>query len=295
MSEHPTVSVVVPTRDRPDHLRTCLAALAQAVRPGDEVVVVDSASADPASVAAVAAEAGVRLVRLDQPGASRARNAGWQAASGSVVAFTDDDCLARPGFAAAYAAAFASDDVVLAWGPVTVSQEGTGAADLSGSGPTAARHGDDLGLLGGSGNLAVRREALLAVDGFDDLLGPGMPLPAAEDKDLLERVLRRGGTGVLVPEAVVEHVVWRGRRASLRVAFAYGVGQSAFRHKLRSQGVDPSVFPDGELRVPVRQAWQAVRDGYQTGVLLSAWRLAGMLAGRRRVRGLTVEAGHLRG
>ncbi|MDP9181294.1 MAG: glycosyltransferase, partial [Actinomycetota bacterium] len=72
----PAVSVVVPTRDRPGFLRSCLAAITPLLGPGDELVVVDSASADRAAVAAEVTPPAV-LVRVERPGASRARNAGW--------------------------------------------------------------------------------------------------------------------------------------------------------------------------------------------------------------------------
>ena len=42
------VSVVLPTRDRPAMLERCLAGLAAALGPDDQLVVVDSASTDPA-------------------------------------------------------------------------------------------------------------------------------------------------------------------------------------------------------------------------------------------------------
>ena len=44
----PRVSVVVPTRDRPDRLATCLAALERQTVPELEIVVVDDASRDAA-------------------------------------------------------------------------------------------------------------------------------------------------------------------------------------------------------------------------------------------------------
>ena len=49
------------------------------------VVVVDSASTD--DTTAVARQAGVEVVRCDRPGASVARNAGWQAARHEIVAY----------------------------------------------------------------------------------------------------------------------------------------------------------------------------------------------------------------
>ncbi|HZY76948.1 MAG TPA: glycosyltransferase, partial [Jatrophihabitantaceae bacterium] len=73
------VTVVVPTRDRPGQLETCLASLRAALDESDELVVADSASLDPDAVAAVARGAGATLVRCARPGVGRARNAGWRA------------------------------------------------------------------------------------------------------------------------------------------------------------------------------------------------------------------------
>src|SRR5581483_9986989 len=86
----PPLTVVVPTRNRPDRLRTCLDALLPKLAGDDEVVVVDSASSSPASQE-VATALGVRVVVADRPGASYARNLGWRAATRPFVAFIDDD------------------------------------------------------------------------------------------------------------------------------------------------------------------------------------------------------------
>ena len=69
------VSVVVCSRDRPQHLAACLEALLTAIRPQDEVIVVDSASRD-ARTRRAAFDHGVRVVRCERPGLSHARNAG---------------------------------------------------------------------------------------------------------------------------------------------------------------------------------------------------------------------------
>jgi hypothetical protein len=98
------VTIVVPTRDRPEALRRCLAALVAQTCDELETVVVDDGSADEAAVARAAAEAGARLVRLDGRGAAAARNAGVAAARGEVVCFTDDDCEPEPEWAERLAA-----------------------------------------------------------------------------------------------------------------------------------------------------------------------------------------------
>jgi glycosyltransferase involved in cell wall biosynthesis len=94
------LSVVVCTHDRPDDLRRCVAALA-ALEDPIETIVVDSASSTP-----VVPFDGVHLVRLDEPGLSRARNAGLALARGELIAFVDDDAAVDPDWARRIAAPF---------------------------------------------------------------------------------------------------------------------------------------------------------------------------------------------
>src|SRR5436305_5803487 len=88
------VSVVIPTHDRPEGLARLLAGLhRQTVAPARfEVIVVDDGSSEPAVVDS--GELWVRVLRHEQPrGPAAARNSGWRAASGDIVAFIDDDCV----------------------------------------------------------------------------------------------------------------------------------------------------------------------------------------------------------
>ena len=108
------VSVVVPTYRRPDDLRRCLAALAaQTAAPREVLVVVrdgDAASAQ-ALIAARHAHPRLRLrvVPVREPGQVAALNAGVDAASGEVVAITDDDAAPRPDWVARVVEHFAAD------------------------------------------------------------------------------------------------------------------------------------------------------------------------------------------
>lgn len=152
-------SVVVCTRDRPERLATCLAAVTAVLRPGDELVVVDSASQTSRSVE-VAEAAGARVVRLEEPGLSRARNAGVAATTRPVVAFTDDDCRPRPGWLEALTAPL--DDARVGWVLGHVLGEGEGAvtsvSEAAGA-PRLVGVGEDTTLLGHGANFALRRSA----------------------------------------------------------------------------------------------------------------------------------------
>ena len=91
-----SVSVVIPTHDRPAMLREAIAsALAQSYRPS-EIIVVDNGPRGEA--AAIGEEFGSRvsLIRSSEPGPSASRNVGIKRARGDYVAFLDDDDLWHP-------------------------------------------------------------------------------------------------------------------------------------------------------------------------------------------------------
>jgi hypothetical protein len=85
------VSIVVPSNfARPGQLRRCVKQLTALDHPGYEVIVVDNRRGNPAP----ADIPGARVVREPHPGISAARNRGVAAATGEIIAFTDDDVVA---------------------------------------------------------------------------------------------------------------------------------------------------------------------------------------------------------
>lgn len=305
----PPLTAVVASRDRPLLLEGALAALATALGPDDRVVVVDSASSDD-RVAMAARAAGADLVRCEQPGACRARNAGLRAATTELVAFTDDDCRPRPGWADALADAFTPGDPAFVTGRV-LADGGAGRARLTLSvhdadEPADLHAGTDPSTIGHGANMAWRRFALAALGGFDEELGPGTPLRAAEDHDAFWRALRAGATGRYQPTAVVEHHQWRPRRAQLAAYFGYGVGTGALAVK-RARLAVPAAGPVAPALVPrrlarllaaevvgagARAAGRAGRAGYQMGVLAEVVKTAGAVDGAVRARARPLRDGH---
>ncbi len=309
----PAVTVVVATRDRPVLLAEALAAIRRSLRKEDRLVVVDSASRDQ-RVRAVAESSGATVLRCDLPGACRARNMGLRAAATQVVAFTDDDCLPAPDWVPAVSAAFAArPGVAFVTGRVMVDEPVSGRMQLGLSihdvaVPTEINAGSDVSRIGHGANMAWRREHLRAIGGFDEGLGPGTPLLAAEDHDLFWRALRAGMTGAYEPCVVVRHRQWRGRRDQLRTAHGYGVGAGALAVKRwrleQSAGPVDQVVPLPRLavlRLAARElGWRqglvpmarSAAEGYAMGVLSDAVTLAGSLRGASLARALPIEAGH---
>lgn len=263
------VAVVVATRDRTELLAGALRALEVALRPGDELLVVDSCPSTGAT-AALCAQLGIDVLRVDEPGTSRARNAGLAATTAPLVAFTDDDCLPEPDWTARLAAAFTDPSVGLVTGRVVADRVVPAPVSLEES--TQARRFDRP--VGHGANCCFRREALLAVGGFDEQLGPGARGGAAEDLDAFRRVLAAGWAGWYEPGAVVVHRQWRGRGASVARAFTYGRGQVA-----AGAGWSDAVWRDA--LVP---AARDARAGYATGVVVGLVRAAGAVSGLARRR-----------
>lgn len=97
----PLVSVVVPTRNRPEMLGHALASIAAQDLPADamEAVVVNDGGVDVTGVVENAREAGlfVRSLRLpNRHGLPAARNVGLSQARGDCIAFLDDDDVFLP-------------------------------------------------------------------------------------------------------------------------------------------------------------------------------------------------------
>jgi glucosyl-dolichyl phosphate glucuronosyltransferase len=95
------VTVCICTRDRPGYLSDCLEGLRRQT-VGDErfdILVVDSASTGdvPAQLALLVRELrNARLLRVEQPGVSVARNAGARETGGDYIAYIDDDAIPAP-------------------------------------------------------------------------------------------------------------------------------------------------------------------------------------------------------
>src|SRR3954468_2936554 len=97
----PHITVVLPTRRRPAALRRALEGLARQRDPGVpwDVIIVDNDSMPSAVLPPLPVPA--RIVLESMPGASRARNRGVAEATGSIIAFLDDDVVPDDGWLAA--------------------------------------------------------------------------------------------------------------------------------------------------------------------------------------------------
>ncbi len=110
-----TISVVIPAWNDAKLLERALTALAAQRRPADEVIVVDNASTD--ATASVAAAAGARVIHHAVHGIWPAAAAGYDAATGSVIARIDADSVPPNDWLQRIEAAFDTEHIDAISGP----------------------------------------------------------------------------------------------------------------------------------------------------------------------------------
>jgi GT2 family glycosyltransferase len=204
----PFISVVVCSYNGVRTIRECLAALRKLEYPRFELIVVDDGSQD--NTAGIASEFQVHLIRQNNLGLSAARNAGWRAAKGEIVAYLDDDAAPDRHWLLYLASAFMATNDVGIGGPNISFENDTFTAhcvDHSPGNPTHVLITDRIAEHLPGCNMAFRRECLQAVGGFDPLFRI-----AGDDVDLCWRLEQRGWTLGFHPGAMV----WHHRRSTVR-------------------------------------------------------------------------------
>jgi len=237
----PSVTVVVPVRDRPAALDRCLASLGR----DHPVVVVDDASDDPAAVAEVCRTRGAQLLRREvNGGPGAARTTALPSVDTELVAFVDSDCTVPDRWLEGLTWLFADP----ARGAVAPRVRPEATSDRRGAlARFDADHcpldlGPDEGEVGPeravryvpTAALVVRRAALDDVSGF----APG--LRVGEDVDLAWRLVDAGWSVRYVPEVVVDHRepgTWR-RLLARRFTYGTSAGPLATRHPGRLAPVE---------------------------------------------------------
>ena len=221
----PAVSVVVSTRNRAQRLGGLIGSLRdQTLDPQRfEVVVVNDGSSDdtPEVLRREQREGGLSLRTIEiaqdrSGGPARGRNAGWRAAKGRLIAFTDDDCEATPGWLRALVAASEERPGAILQGPTEPIPR-----ERDSQGPfTRTQTITGLGPHFQTCNIAYPRVLLAAVDGFDERTFPRYP--GAEDADLAWRAQATGAATAFVDAARVYHAVNQlGPLGKLRLAAAW--------------------------------------------------------------------------
>lgn len=235
-------SIVVPSRDRPRRLRSCLDAVSRIAFPRErfETIVVDDGgreSLDPGGWDA-AARAEAQVVRQPHAGPGAARNRGAAKARGEVLVFLDDDCAPVPDWLEALDRALAANPGAGVGGRTVNALPENPWSSASQTLIDYLYHYYNTGFrpdpMFTTSNLALPRTEFERVGGFDERFARA----GGEDREICLRWVRAGGRLVYAPDAVVLHSHQLAARSFVRQHFTYGRGAADF-HRLRGSGPIP--------------------------------------------------------
>ncbi|MDD5606045.1 MAG: glycosyltransferase family 2 protein [Patescibacteria group bacterium] len=190
-------SVIVPTYNRLGYLKKCLASLRNLDHQDFELVVVDDASTDGTREFLESwQDDRVRVIR--QPmnqGVARARNVGIKVASGEVLAFIDDDCVAEPAWLGSLLQGFTNEEIGFVIGQTFYARPGY-------KGYFPERLVSNVGARWPmTSNIAFRRQVFNKCGGFDDFFLQYNN----EDSEMAIRAVTQGFDFVREKAAVVYH------------------------------------------------------------------------------------------
>jgi glycosyltransferase involved in cell wall biosynthesis len=220
-----TISVAICTRDRAESLERCLRSLQKMSVTPHEIILVDNAPRTDATRRVVEKMQdelpNLRYVLEPRPGLDVARNAAVQAATGEILAYTDDDVEVHPEWLMGIRRGFAHPKVMAVTGLALPAELETASQWIF-----ETRWGFGRGYrpltfnqrffrpyrssavpvwdVGAGANMAFRREIFARVGGFDERLDAGAA-GCSGDSEFWYRVMAEGWWCQYEPSAVVSH------------------------------------------------------------------------------------------
>jgi len=223
LPRYPRISVVVCAYNAERTMEACLASLEVLDYPDYEVIVVNDGSKD-RTLEISERFPYCRIISQPNMGLSVARNVGAEAATGEIVAYTDSDCVADPDWLTYLVARMETGNLAACGGPNFPPPEDSlvpAAVAVSPGGPTHVLLSDEVAEHIAGCNMAFRREALLALGGFDPIYRA-----AGDDVDICWRFQDAGHAIGFSPAAVVWHFRRNTVRAYINQQRGYGKAEA---------------------------------------------------------------------
>jgi lipopolysaccharide/colanic/teichoic acid biosynthesis glycosyltransferase/GT2 family glycosyltransferase len=199
------ISVIIPAKDAAKTLPDCLCGVISQTgyefNKDFEVIVVDDGSKDDSSE--IAKRFGVKVIYQNNTGPAAARNAGANAASGEILAFTDADCVPTPNWLALLCKPFKNPEIVGVKGTYLTKQTTIVPRFVQLEYESKYQRMAKLAKIDfiDTYSAAYRKKVFQDNGGFDE----HFPAPSVEDQELSFRLANKGYTMIFVPEASVYH------------------------------------------------------------------------------------------
>ncbi|MEM9018866.1 MAG: glycosyltransferase, partial [Verrucomicrobiota bacterium] len=183
----PTISVIIPTLNEADDLKTAIRSFGFGFV--DEIIVVDGGSDD--ETREVAAEAEATVASAPEKGRAKQLNHGVSISAGDWLLFSHADTVLNESSLGSLRARLEADSFLL--GGAFARRFSSTSLLLRGTSLLADWRGRVFGWFLGDQSLFARRTVFEELGGFDEAMGPG------EDLDFSVRMATLGKTALITP------------------------------------------------------------------------------------------------
>ena len=291
----PTITVALPSRNRPIDVARCLKSLSHVEYPHWDILVIDQSDGDETREIAERFQDQLpclRYHRMPEKGLTRGRNLALRSAHGEILAFIDDDCTVEPCWLQDVATAFVRHpEVPLIFGQVRPVPHDPKRCFIPGHEIAKERilRSRLAFLQAGSimgASMYLRRAICRQLGPFDVHAGPGAKFNI-EDRDYAYRHLTAGYPILLTPRITVAHYGARyyahtGTRALLR-SYGYGFGAQDMKFLRSGDRAVPFIIIGHIIKMLLFIIWPRLLSGRVRGShgMWIVMYLRGLLAGLR--------------
>lgn len=251
MRKNKKISVLVPTMNSGEYINATIDSILSNTHSDIELIILDQSkeNAEKSAIERLCSDSRVTYIHLDRPGKTHALNIGLERAQGEIVLLTDDDCVPQPDWAVTLEKTFEDFPKTGAiFCSVLAAPHDTTQGIIQHYTYLQTRELTTMShLIGGillEAGMAVRRSAVRAVGGFDEMLGVGACFPACEGSDLCARLMLAGYTVVQTDRTAVTHFGFYTHEKARSVSrkYWYGIGAAAGKW-MRYAGRRYSTYP----------------------------------------------------
>jgi len=237
LKKKPAISVLIATKDRAAHLKSCLLSILHNNFSSYEIIVVDQSHNNQSDkIVQLINNQRIQYIKTYATGKSSALNIGLSVASGDIITFTDDDCVVHKNWLNTIHNWLNNhSDIEGVFGsslpfnkekkPYTVC-----AATFFLKKEIVIRnpysiHYKSLGL---GNNMSLRKKLIQQIGNFTHWLGTGTVGLAGEDSDYIYRILNQGYSLGYNPKIIIYHNKWLPQKEEQMLQGRYSRGAVAF-------------------------------------------------------------------
>jgi len=231
------ISVIIATKNRANQLEVCLKRILNSVEMPLEIIVVDQSTNS--ETRKLILDENIKLIKyfhLNSKGKSKSLNYAISRAKGTILAFTDDDCLVDKNWIKNINKTFNKHkNISLCCGKTLPYQSKQHEKEFCPC--TFKKNPDKFGItekpgphwknVGFGNNMAIETKVLKKIGLFKEWLGPGSIGSNAEDAEIINRSLINNYKIGYEPTMLIYHNKWLNEEKKIKQEWSYSYGEMA--------------------------------------------------------------------